>query len=893
MQSKNNTGGPQLKNHFLVFSFLIISLLINLTEASAIERDILKTTLDNGLTVILEEDHSAPVVALQMWVQVGSADEKPNEAGLSHVFEHMLFKGTSKRGVGVIAAEVDESGGNINAFTSTDNTVYHLVVSSRYFDKGLDILSDAIQNSTFDKVELSKELEVVLEELRMGKDNPTRAMFVELSKTAFKDHQYKNPVIGSEETVSSFTREDMLKFFDKWYIPNNMTLVITGDINNKSALAKIKKSFKDFKEKPSPHVKRTVEKKQKETRVSILTQPISKPQISFGFHIPALKHNDTYALDVLSEILASGVTSRFYKKVKKEKELVYSISAYAMTPKDPGLFSIYATLERDKIKEATKEIFDVLYKLKAEGPTNGEMDKAKLSLESDFVYGRETMEGKARQLGYYQTISGDIDFESQYIRGIGSVKKDDIIRVIGKYFTANNATFTAVIPNKAKRLKEKNVIKNIKNYIELADLKNQKAVDKSPSETVTKLKNGIKIIVEENHSNNTAAFYITFHGGVLYENENNNGIGNFMAGMLRRGTKEKSMLEIAEEVESVSGSLRGFSGKNSVGVTGKFLSKHFNKGLNLASEIILEPNFPDTEIDKLRHDVIASIKMQEDRLSSHTFKLLNKEFFNRHPYSMQTIGTIESVSALTRDDLIKHHSRLFNPKNMVITVVGDVETENIIKDITKLFGDMGKRKLPKTKYSKKKRKKGIVTVGDRKVKEQTHVALAFPGVSFKHRDKYAIDILTEVLAGMGGRLFVELRDKQSLAYSVTAFSQQGVDTGAINLYIGSAPDKKDAAIKGLLSELEKVITNGITANELKRAKRSIIGGYDIGLQSTMSKASNMSNNELQGLGFGYYKIYPKFIDKVTLKQVQKVAKKYLTLNSYVISVVGPNFDEVK
>ncbi|MCK5235530.1 MAG: insulinase family protein, partial [Deltaproteobacteria bacterium] len=215
-----------LKRIILSIFIAVIFLVPSIAESSA-ERDITKQTLPNGLKVIIEEDHSAPVVALQFWVHVGSADEKENEAGVAHVFEHMLFKGTEKRGLGDIAREVEASGGSINAYTSYDNTVYHIVMPSRRFAVGLDILSDAIRNSSFDPNELAKELEVVLEEIRMGEDNPGRKLFKSLLSNAYTTHPYKDTVIGYNETVSALTRDYILEFFDKWYRPENMTLVIT------------------------------------------------------------------------------------------------------------------------------------------------------------------------------------------------------------------------------------------------------------------------------------------------------------------------------------------------------------------------------------------------------------------------------------------------------------------------------------------------------------------------------------------------------------------------------------------------------------------------------------------------------------------------------------------
>src|SRR3990167_5083569 len=244
-------------------------LTVSLSPADAQPRDVFKTKLDNGMTVILEEDHSARVVAVQMFVRVGSADETEKEAGIAHVFEHMLFKGTEKRKVGQIAGEVEAAGGYINAYTSYDNTVYHLAVASRYFDTGLDIISDAIQRSSFHPNELKKELEVVLEEIRMNEDNPGRTLYKNILSTAFTTHPYKRPVIGFTDTVKTFSREQILDFFKKWYIPNNMVLVVVGDFDKNKALDAIKNSFKGFKPDTEPHKPRPAEPSQKELKTNI------------------------------------------------------------------------------------------------------------------------------------------------------------------------------------------------------------------------------------------------------------------------------------------------------------------------------------------------------------------------------------------------------------------------------------------------------------------------------------------------------------------------------------------------------------------------------------------------------------------------------------------------
>jgi zinc protease len=311
-------------------------------------------TLDNGLRVVVQEDHFAPVVAIQVWVKAGSADETPDVAGAAHVHEHMIFKGTARRPVGAIAAEVESSGGNINAFTSADHTVYHVVLASRYCRTGLDILSDAMLNTTFDPHELEKELQVVMEEWKRGEDSPTSRAATELFRLAYTTHPYGRPVIGFRETVEALNRERVVNFYQRWYHPNNMTLVIVGDIDREVVRRNVTELFGARETVELPVRPRTAEPPQKELRLSAIDMNIEEFYLYLGYPIPPADHPDVFALDLLSFILGGGESARLVQTVQAEKELVNWISASAYTPEDAGLFILAAALEQEKISPAWK-----------------------------------------------------------------------------------------------------------------------------------------------------------------------------------------------------------------------------------------------------------------------------------------------------------------------------------------------------------------------------------------------------------------------------------------------------------------------------------------------------------------------------------------------------------
>jgi len=869
-----------------LFAIILTIVLLPLASSAAVPKTVRKV-LPNGMVILVQEAHSAPVVALQVWVRVGSADEDPKRGGISHVFEHMLFKGTAQKKVGEIASLIESVGGNINAYTSFDNTVYHLVVPSSKFATGLDVLSDAVQNSAFNPDELKKELKVVLEEIRMNEDSPMRTLYKKIFALAYKEHPYGRPVIGKSEVVEKFTRDYIIDVFKSFYRPENMTLVIAGDISADKVMKAAEKAFSSFKKGALNRRARPAEPAQHGVRAAILNQDINETYLGMAFHIPGLKSDETYSVDVISNILASGVSSRLYKALKIDTHLVHSISAYSMSLKDPGLFFITAGLDSKNIKEATRRIILEITKLGAEGPDSTEFQRAKVNIAADFIYSKQTMQGMASDLGYYETIAGDYKYGQKYLSAVKALTTGDIKDVITKRFKADNISLAIVKPKKVSRNLTVAVLKTTVNNAFKEASRLVKKLKKAPHIKKVRLKNGITLIVKNMPANPSVAFYATFPGGLMAEKKTNNGIGNFTASMLTRGTKTRTRQELAKEVEGMAGSIGGFSARNTSGVSAGFLSSDFDKGLRIFADVIENPTFPDKELKRLRKDILASIKKQKDNIPSFTFKLFLKTLYKGHPYGMPTIGSADTVKSLTRKDLITHYKKIFVPKEMILVITGDVDVEYAAKKAAAVFGGFTRTSKGIKTPEKPQWPHEIRHTGAVRAKAQTNVGLGFMATTIGSKDSYALSVLSEILSGQGGRLFINLRDKRSLAYSVSAFLRDGVDPGFFALYIASAPEKTDDAIKGILAELKEIRTKAVSQKELERARNYITGSYEIGLQTPASRAADMANNELFGLGFDFSKKYTKLIQAVTAEDVLSVAKKYIDLNAYTISIVGP------
>lgn len=865
-----------------------VTLWLNFLLASPCQGDITvqKQVLDNGLTVILKEIHTAPIVALQMWVKVGGADENEEKAGISHLIEHMLFKGTARRKVGEIAREIETAGGEINAWTSHDEMVFYIVIPSRYFSTALDVVADAIQNSSFDPQELEREKEVVVEEIKMRTDQPSVRLDEALFAASYTVHPYRRPISGFEKTVQNIDREKIMNYFREWFTPENMNLVVTGDVTSHEALTAIEDAFKDFSSHGKALPQRPSEPPQSEFRSIVLREDVQKAYMEMAFHIPGITHDDIYALDMLASILGAGDSSRFFQRLKSEEKLVYSIYAYAYTPKEPGLFIIGGNLEADNVKAALGSILQEIDRLNSEPASPEEIQRAKINLESDFVYGKETVQGEARQLGYFETVVGDVAFEQTYLSRINQVTAHDISQVARKYLAPPNLTVGLLLPEGAPAELTPDRLKEVATKVEKPAVSTSNTSVPVPEKWM--LPNGITLIVSENHRLPIVAIQAVFLGGVRFEGKDNNGINHFIAEMLTQGTKNRSALQIAKEIESMAGSMGGFSGRNSFGVSGTVLSQFFESGLELLGDVILNPSFPEEEVEKKRADILAAIERKEDQPFAFTVKSFDALFFEKHPYGMDPLGTKETINKFTSADLRKYYSHFARPKNLVLAIVGDVDSKILKEKVSTLFQGFSN---PVSSYPVVLSESYPATIRRKEIlrgkKTQAHIMLGFPGIDIKNPDKYSLQVLTTILAGQGGRLFTELRDKQSLAYALSPFEWEGTDPGYIAFYVGCSPSKVDQAVNGIASEVKKITEEKVMPQELVRAQNFILGNFSIEHQSNGSVASDMAFNERYGLGYDYAKTYLDNIMRVTVEDVQSVAKKYLDLNSYTLVIVKP------
>jgi zinc protease len=842
--------------------------------------------LGNGLTVVLRPNPASPVVAVQAWVKAGSTTEPQARAGMSHILEHMAFKGTKRRGPGAIAREVESVGGEINAYTSFDQTVYHITISGRFLGTALDILADTLENSVFDPGELSREREVILEEVRMNEDNPSRVVDKALFREAYGTHPYGRPVIGYVDTIRDTTREDLVSYFHTWYVPGNMVLVIAGGVDPAAARPLVEKTFGKMPPRAVPVRELPAEPPQRETRVILKVKDARRAYLELGFHGPAMADPDVYAWDLLSMILGHGETSRLNHVVKDRMGLVDSVYAASYTPKDPGLLFVGGTLAPEKARDALRGILLETFRMTAEFPEGPELARAKTATETEFLYSLESQAAVARYVGFYETTLNDASFEQTYLRKIRAVTAEDVRAVAGKYLSPENLTVAAVLPEGQEGVLTPGQVREIVREAYSASAAGAAKVEKKAAVVKEVLPNGIRVIVRENRSVPVVAVEAGFLAGVRSEPADKGGVSNLAAGMLTKGTRRRSAREISEAVENMGAELSGYSGRNGFGLHGKFLRRDFAEGFGLFAESLREPTFPSEELEKRRREVLGALKTQKDQLVQATFLLFLSAHYGDHPYARNPLGTEDSVRAMTPEDLRFHYERWADPRNMVIAVSGDIGVDEAMAVVRKAFGDFPQRPgyeplgaLPVPPQA------GVRRVEERREKQQAHFVIGYTGMRLTDPDRYALDVLGSALAGMGGRLFVNLRDRKSLAYSVTSFSSEQVDPGFFAFYMGTSEDKLDGAIVDTLKEIAEVKKNGVTREEFERAKKWMVGTYEIGLQSNASYADKMVFNELYSTGYEETFSAPEKIAAVSLADVNRLAGTVLDTDSYTIAIL--------
>jgi len=795
--------------------------------------------------------------------------------------------------VGEVAGEIEGAGGRVNAYTSFDVTVYYATLPSQALATGLDVLVDAVRNSVFDEEEILKEREVVLEEIRRSTDSPAHALNEAMFRETYCVHPYRSPILGTAETAARFDRERVTGFFRRWYTPDNLLVVAAGDFDTAELAREIEAAFAGA-EPGGAARSRPSEPPQSELRTAILTRPFEglRLDLSWGgvaFRDPAAPH-----LDLLSFILGECESSRLVRRVKEHEGLADRIDTSSYAPLDPGLFSLNVELDTARAEAAIEACVREVERLRKQAVSADELERARTNFLAGELFERENASGIAGKLGNFQAMGGDWRGEERYLEDIRAASPEHLLDAARRFLRPERLTVGALLPAAEIEAGASDLDRTRIEAAVARGIARTQRIFTTPERRAEasgiqsyRLANGAELHVKPRRDVPVVAVRAAFSGGLLAEDEARAGISNFLSSMWMRGTETRSAADLARAVEALAADINGFSGRSSLGFRLEVTSDKLEPALDLLAEALLQPAFDPEELERERRDTLAAIERRADRLAQQAYLLFVETHFEHHPYRLPMIGVRESVEAFSPESVRAHHERLIRAENLAIGVAGDVDPDAVAQAFSVRLAELPNGEFQPPAPPEEAAPQKIRLAELHKDRAQAHLVLGFRGVTVRDPDRTALELLAQLLAGQSGRLFLELRDRRSLAYSLSALNMEGLAPGFFSVYIATAPEKVEEAQSGILEQLERLLEEPVSTDELAKAQRHLIGNFAIDQQRNASHAAHIALDALYGLGPDAHCRWTDHIAAVTPEDLLRVARRVLCLDAYTLAIVRP------
>ena len=855
-----------------------------------------RTVLPNGLTVITRETPGSGVVAVNTWVKAGYFNEPDEVAGMAHLFEHMFFKGSKQfPGAEQISEELSAAGGRSNAGTIYDTTNYWFYLPKENFRRALEIQADAIANPLFDAAELKKESEVVIEESNRKRDNPP-AMAAELMyATAFTQHRMKRWRIGSNDVLRNIKRDNLLAFFETLYRPENMILVVAGDVTHAEALRAVNDTFGKLSKGKLDKKFGPAEPAQTEFRYGQSAADLRQSYSVIGFHTVGADHKDVVVLDVLASILGQGRTSRLYRNAVAP-DAAGTATASHITFGDIGMFEVDASFDEKNRAEVDRRVLREIERIKTSGPTAFELQLAKNRLESGSVLGLESVLGQAQTLGELETRNGYRSLATDLQR-VQALTAKDVTDAARRYLTLQNMTLYHYRPKGAPEMTREAALQFVQQAIgsvpptaeaDVAVSLKPAAVRPAAGATAPrelKLSNGATLIVEERPGAPIISSGIYFRRGRSDENSSNAGITQLMSRTMRRGTATRTAEQIDREIEFLGTQIGTTNDRDYFGFSVTSVARNFRPAATLISDVVLHPSFPEQRIVEEKSQQKSSIKRAYDSSLQRPLDMMYETFYRNHPYGLPAEGYASSLDAIDAAALRSWWQSHVVADDAVIVIVGDIAADDAKTIAEEAFGALPKRMQSVTASLQPVAPAARAEVAEFRDRKQSAIALAFPAVPMAHPDWIKLRMIQELSSGLSGTLFAELRGKRALAYTVSAAADPAAQTGVFFAYMASEAAKEEQAKRGLLEELRHLGGDAATEANVARTKSSLSGATRISQQTNSARAATLARYTILGLGLDFTQRYLAEAQKITVEELRATATKYFGNDNFVMAVV--------
>ena len=898
---------------FIVSLFILISFMTTMIPAQARSGDKLpplkyeEFRLKNGLRVIMHVDKSTPIVAVNVWYHVGSKNEVPGRTGFAHLFEHMMFQG-SKNYNDDYFKPLQEAGANINGSTNADRTNYFEVVPSNFLELALfmeaDRMGGLLEAMTQEK--LDNQRDVVKNERRQRYDNqPYGTAFEKISEIIYpKEHPYSWTTIGSLTDLTNASMDDVKAFFRQYYVPNNASLVIAGDFDPKQARKWVEKYFggiakgEDIKRPNPPQPKLDGEIRK------TFEDAVPLPRLYMVWHTVAQGNKDEAALDLLARILSFGRGSRLQSNLVYGKQIAQDAFASHGTREIAGTFQITSTARPGKsLEEIEKEINSEIERIKKEAPTAEELARAVNGIEAQMIYGLQTVLGKADSMNANATFFGNPVRFQEELDAYRRVTPADIQRVANNYLNGNRLVMSFVpaqgkvpqrraggaadTPTSTASKKEE---KEEKDYSANLPKPGPNPKLSLPRIEKQKLSNGLEVWLVRQPELPIVSMNLVVKTGGAANPRGKEGLAGVTASLLNQGTKTRSAVDISNQLQEIGTTLNTSSGWDSSNVAMQTLTKNLDRSLEIFSDVLLNPTFPENELKTTRDRTLVSFRQRRANPNAIANIVYSSLLYGKdHPYGNSLSGDEKSIASIQREDLMKFYETYYRPNNSVLIVVGDTDMKTIVPKLEKSVGEWKPAEVPSVNVPEPKSavKPGIYIV-DKPGAAQSVISIGQIGVSRDNPDYYALQVMNSILGGQfSSRVNMNLREDKGYTYGArTGFDYRrsaGPFTASADVQTAVT---KESVIE-FMNELKGIRgSRPVTPQELEYNKQSLIRRFPAGFETNGQIAGQLANLVIYGLPDSYFNEYISKINSVTIEDVNRVANKYLTPENMAIVIVG-------
>jgi zinc protease len=855
-----------------------------------------RTVFPNGFTFLVREDRAAPVVAIVTRVKAGYFDEPDAEIGIAHVLEHMYFKGTATRGPGEIATATKEVGGWLNAHTIYDATTYLTVLPSANWERGIDIQFDAFANSVIDADELRRELEVIIQEAARKEDTPSAVTAETLYEVLHDVHRMRRWRIGREAGLRTFTREMVHGFYRNWYTPSNTVLSIVGDVDAADVRDAIAVRYGALNTVDPVPDHGPEEPRWHGARYRALTGDVQQSHATFGWRSVGPLHPDCPALDVAASLLSTGRASRLYRAVR-ERGLAMTASAYHYTPTQLGVFAIGVVGADATIDAACIAAWQQLRALREHGPDDAEIARVKHVLRTRRLRSLESMEGQASEMVAWEALGG-ASVGDEYYRAVEGVTPQDVARVLTAWCADETVAAVSYRPRGSVPLDLSGVaLVQRWNASEVSPITGAAplAVAASPGSSAVQFEQrvgdvdvfrtaeGIPVLVRRKPGARIAHMGCFVAGGAVDEAIARAGLTSLMVRTSVKGTRTRSAAQIAEAAERLGGSVSGAASKEVLGWSISVPNVDLQAAAALLADVVQYPAFARTAVDAEQRQMLAELQARRDDMLRYPLAVARRQLFGEHTYGLDALGTESSVAAIDAEALTAWHQRTVLNGQSVLAIVGDADPRELAAQLASAFDQL--RMGTRASIEPPAQRRGPSEIVETREKQQSAVAMLFPGPHRRDCSRFAAALMTGVASGLGGRFFESLRSRQSLAYTVFVSASMLREAGMISAYIACAPDREAEARAGLLREFAMLRDGPVTSAELERARTYAIGMHALRQESADAQLGDMVDAWIAGEGLGELADEVSNLRAVTAVDVQSVGQTWCDPERRVEAVV--------